>query len=59
MNSEYLFVHIPKCAGTQLETLFKSYGHRSLIEVQRNYGLKKFNTFTIVRNPYDRFISAY
>ena len=54
------FLHIPKCAGNQLNKLFFSYGHRSILEIQKsNIYNEKLKIFTIVRNPYDRFISAY
>lgn len=59
MTLKYLFIHVPKCAGTQLETLFKSFGHLSILEIKKKLKISKFYTFSIVRNPYDRFISAY
>ena len=64
---KYFFVHIPKCAGSQISKLFDTTGHRTIIETNqsRSRSIKNYNLsdyyyiFSIVRNPYDRFISAY
>lgn len=64
---KYFFVHIPKCAGSQISKLFDTTGHRTIIETNesRSRSIKNYNLsdyyyiFSIVRNPYDRFVSAY
>ena len=60
-----MFVHIPKCAGVSVsQALFgnKAGGHRTLEEYLYVYGATRFDAmfkFTIVRNPWDRVISAF
>ncbi len=61
---KYIYVHIPKTGGNGLcKSLFnvKSQSHRRLVDYFE-YSPKKFREyykFTVVRNPYDRFISAF
>lgn len=58
-----IFVHIPKNAGTSIinEFQMKDGGHYTWHQIKRNYP-KEWETyfkFTVVRNPYDRFVSGY
>ncbi len=60
-----IFVHIPKCAGTAVcRTLFgqDKVTHRSVAKYQLIFSPEEFNSyfkFTVVRNPWDRLVSAY
>lgn len=60
-----VFVHIPKCAGTSVVELFDSGSpRRTHAEWLRFYqadrkAFERFFKFTFVRNPIDRFLSAY
>lgn len=61
-----IFVHIPKCAGNTLFHwgcgYFGYFGHLSVWHLKQILPSEVFDTayfFTIVRNPYDRFLSAY
>jgi len=64
-RKDFLFIHIPKVAGSSIEkALYGTKGkvtHKLAIEHRKeneNLFEKKFK-FGFVRNPYDRFISAY
>jgi hypothetical protein len=60
-----IFVHVPKCAGISLvRSLFGDFdcGHTNLRRYQIMFAPAEFNQyfkFTIVRNPYDRLVSAF
>lgn len=57
-NKKYLFIHIPKNAGTSFSKKYckKEVGHRT----SNTYTIKELkNSVAIVRNPYDRLISCY
>lgn len=60
-----IFFHIPKCAGTSIASAVFGYdkvSHRDAKKYQQIFSEQDFNAyfkFTVVRNPYDRLISAY
>jgi hypothetical protein len=60
-----IFVHIPKCAGISInQALFGHLGagHRTIGWYQLIFEPGKFNSyfkFSVVRNPFDRLVSAY
>ena len=54
-NKKLIFIHTPKCAGTYVNTILsylgiQNKGHNQAIQ---NEGI----TFTVVRNPIERFES--
>ena len=65
-----IFIHIPKTAGSSIETYCQcNFGvhtiwgkrHKNIEEYKKNF-FKEYNSyrkFTVVRNPYDRIISWY
>lgn len=64
-RTKSIFVHIPKCAGTSVsKALFGNLagGHATLNQYTRIFEQKyifEYFKFTIVRNPWDRLVSAY
>lgn len=64
-DKKAIFVHIPKCAGVSVnQTLFGNLagGHTTLEEylnVFEPHCINSYFKFTIVRNPWDRIVSAY
>jgi hypothetical protein len=64
-DKEAIFIHIPKCAGVSInKALFDSLagGHATLDEYLNIFEprcIQSYFTFTIVRNPWDRLVSAY
>jgi hypothetical protein len=72
-DPKFIFIHIPKTGGTSFMSkrslgtagLQKQChielhgGHRYLRYMAGNYNLPDYFKFTIVRNPYDRFISLW
>jgi hypothetical protein len=67
LSRQPIFIHIPKTGGTALEHCFKQAGLRinNLLHTPARFIKERFPdnykdqfTFTIVRNPYARFLSA-
>lgn len=60
-----IFIHIPKCAGTSVSRSLFGYSvgsHHSVADYQLIYPWSAFRSyfkFAIVRNPFDRLVSAF
>jgi len=69
VNKNYRFVqiHIPKTGGTSIKSFFptndnkfiKLNKHISASDLQNKINWHDFVSFSVVRNPYDRMVSAY
>lgn len=73
INKKFLFLHVPKTAGSSIHIFFKDYfqvkdrsdpapekHHRLIKDVcAENKEFKNLFKFAVVRNPYDRFISGF
>ena len=60
----FIFIHVPKCAGTSIMEALKGYynrytGHRLSKFIRRQINSGNFYVFTCVRNPWDRVVSNY
>ena len=63
-DKKIIFIHIPKAAGNALiKTLFdqSATGHDPILRYKENNSVKynDFYKFTVVRNPWDRIVSAF
>jgi len=62
-KTNFVFIHIPKTAGTSIANLIGLYHkkHSTVKMVKQMLGLDWYRAFkfTIVRNPYDRIVSQY
>ena len=63
-----IFVHIPKNAGTSIETYFANGSvriqpekHADIYEIKKKFknSYNNYKKFTIIRNPYDKMVSWY
>lgn len=56
-----IFVHIPKCAGSSInqQLQLKSVGFSGHSPISYHSEHSNYFSFTFVRNPYDRVVSAY
>jgi hypothetical protein len=60
-----IFIHIPKVAGSSIENALWGTrgraGHKTALEYKKadQKLFQKYFSFAFVRNPYDRFVSAY
>lgn len=58
-----IFVHVPKAAGTTVNKAIygKTLGHYSALEIEEKFPtlFKSCFSFSLVRNPWDRVLSAY
>lgn len=62
LHNKFIFIHIPKCAGTSILNTFRipQTGHLSLYHyVKYMDSLNNYFVFTFVRNPINRFLSAF
>jgi len=66
LNTRVIFIHIPKTAGTSMESVFwnraklNTYeGHLSNTWFNEHVDVKKYFKWCFVRNPWSRLLSGY
>jgi hypothetical protein len=70
-NKKFIFIHIPKCGGKTIEKVFwdvdpkvgssdhTTYRRRQKMLPYTNCDISDYKVFSIVRNPWDRYVSYY
>jgi len=62
-RSNCIFIHVPKAAGTSINTALygRTLGHYSALEIRETFPrlYERAFKFSLVRNPWDRILSAY
>jgi len=64
-DKKLIFIHVIKTAGVSVETLFEqeyTHDHRTALDYQDILGdeeYKRYFSFTITRNPWDKMVSQY
>lgn len=72
-DKKFVFIHVPKTAGSSIHVLFKNYfnvqdrsdplpdiHHISISDlISKDKNLEKYYKFAVVRNPFARFYSGY
>tara|TARA_B100001093_G_C26853639_1_gene1026296 strand:+ start:1592 stop:2152 length:561 start_codon:yes stop_codon:yes gene_type:complete len=59
-KNKFIFIHIPKCGGNSIKSPLGIKGHHhSAISEKKYSNHMDYFKFTFVRNPWDRFLSAY
>ena len=65
MPQDYAFIHIPKCAGSSMYRAILQGGYSNKIRIFYHWDkfsfeeLNKYKEIIILRNPIDRFTSAF
>ena len=59
-KNKFIFIHIPKCGGNSIKiALGLKWTDHCKISQKRYFNHMDYFKFTFVRNPWDRFLSAY
>ena len=64
-ETKSIFIHIPKCAGISISKMIYGNlagGHTTLeeyLDIFRPHDIQNYFIFTVVRNPWDRIVSAF
>jgi len=60
VRNNYIFIHVPKTAGTSMESIVGGTSHETIYGYHKEgIDIDKYFKWMYVRNPYDRLYSAY
>lgn len=58
-DKKFIFIHIPKTAGSSMELVFGGCDHETIYDYNTNVNIDNYYKFCFVRNPFDRLISSF
>lgn len=59
LEKKYIFIHVPKTAGSSMELLCGGSGHETIYDYSLNNDINNYFKWCFIRNPFDRLVSAY